>query len=341
MENTILEYRVRSGDTLKSISSRLGMTDEELKLFHNSHCPKTDIIRLKSLTGIRRILVPAVFKSEKQQREERKNRLPSSLLLDSFYASSYKVSENIESLYEPNISISYTVDLNLNKDHYKNQLILSYVQKDFKSDEQIVEDKVSSLSIASMNSIMPLCFIIHDQGNITGLADHKKLMTAFTERRQQIEDFFTGEIAEIYMNSFERSIIDEIFVLQQFQSTLLFQSLFPELNRFHQTKAWKETFYFYKNSFPVQCEMNIEQEISDDRLVKTTLNGSLAEPYSLQEIIRGIRLPELPAEPASGNILLEYTTHQQSKNLLQLKASVSLREGKDLIHRHTITLIQE
>lgn len=339
MEIDFLQYQVRNGDTLTSIASRLGMTGEELKLFHNDHCEKMDRIWFENLNKVKTIFVPVHYKTEVQKEQERKNTFPSQLS-PSFFATTYTVNESFESPFEDPVNIGYTIDLHLCKDQNKEQYIASYIQKDFTSDGNKPDDKISSLSIACMKSIMPIEFIINKHGKITGFADHKKITDTFIHQRKDLEEFYIGEVSQNYMNTFERNIKDESFLLQQLQSTLLFQTLFPKTDWFQKKTKWKEPFYFLQNSFPVQCEINIEQENGGENTVLTILNGKICELCTSQEILRGIRLNEKTSEPASGNIILAYTTHKKNKNLLQAKASVSLSHEGLSIHQHHINITQ-
>ncbi|MDW9381887.1 LysM peptidoglycan-binding domain-containing protein [Chryseobacterium sp. JV558] len=339
MEIDFLQYKVRNGDTLTSIASRLGMTGEELKLFHNSHCEKMDKVWFESLNDVKNIFVPTNFKTEAQKEQERKNSLPSQFS-DTFFAKSYTVNETFESPFESPVTIDYTIELDLRKDRNKGHHILSYSQNDFKSNGNTPDDKVSSLSIACMKTIMPIEFILNDKGQITGFADHKKITDTFTQQRKELEDFYVGEVAQNYMDSFERNISDEAYFLQQLKSTLLFQTFLPTIDWFQKKAKWTEPFYFLQNSFPAACEINLEQKNEEKDSVLTILNGKITELCTPQEIMRGIRLTESAAEPASGNIVLEYTTHTKNKNLLQAKASVLLSHEEVVIHQHHINITQ-
>ncbi|MGU3373834.1 LysM peptidoglycan-binding domain-containing protein [Chryseobacterium sp. M5A1_1a] len=340
MEIDFLQYKVRNGDTLKSIASRLGMTGEELKLFHNAHCEKLDTIWFENLNEVKNIIAPIDFKTEKQKDQERKNILPLSQLSTSFFAKNYKVSETIEGPFEASVNIDYTIDIDVRKDKNKNIHILSYSQKDFTSNGNPPDDKMGGLSLACMKSIMPIEFTLSDFGKINGFSDHKKIIKAFAVQRKDIEDFYIGEVTQKYMDLFERNIADETFFLQQFQSTLLFQTLFPKMDWFHKKTGWTESFYFFQNSFPVQCDMEIEQKEEDNNLVLTILKGSIKESCSSQEIMRGIRIQEPSPEVALGDIILEYTTHKTDKNLLQVKGYTSLKHEDELIHQHKVTITQ-
>ena len=340
MEIDFLEYKVRNGDTLKSIASRLGMTGEELKLFHNAHCEKMHTIWFENLNEVRSILVPLDFKTEKQKEEERKNILPISQLSEDFFAKTYTISEAIEGPFEAPVTIHYTVELNIHKDKYKNLYILAYSQKDFKSNGNPPDDKMGGLSIACMKSIMPIEFTLSDLGKINGFSDHKKIIKAFADQRKEIEDFYIGEVSQKYLDLFERNIADEKFFLQQFQSTLLFQSLFPKMDWFHKKASWKESFYFLQNSFPVECDMEIEYENEDQNSQTAIIRGNIIEFYDLQEIRTGRKHNEIAEDPVSGEIIIEYTTHKKNKTLLQVRSIINLWREEVPIHHHTITITQ-
>ncbi|WP_126654018.1 LysM peptidoglycan-binding domain-containing protein [Chryseobacterium aureum] len=339
MEIDFLQYQVRNGDTLTSIASRLGMTSEELKLFHNSHCQKMEKVWFENLNEVKNICVPTNFKTETQKEEERKKSFPSGFS-ESFLSKTYTVNETFENPFHPSVSIDYIIELALHKNKSTDQYILSYSQNDFKSNGTTPDDKVSCISIACMQSIMPLDFIMNEQGIITGLADHKKITEIFSGQRRELEEFYIGEVVQNYMDTFERSIQDEWFLLKQLKSTLLFQTLFPKTDWFQKETKWKEPFYFLQNSFPVQCEINIEQKNKGDQSVLTLLKGKITGFCTPQEILRGIQLQGPASQPAQGNIVLEYTTHKKNKNLLHAKASVLLSHEEACIHQHHINITQ-
>lgn len=339
MEIDFLEYKVRNGDTLHSIALRLGITGEELKLFHNSHCQRNSKIWFDNLNDVKTVFVPLQVKTEKQKDREKNNTLPSLQVLNSFFAKTYTITETFVSPFETALTIDYTVDIDVRKDKGANHHILSYSQDHFKTHGEAPEDKMSELSIACMKSIMPIDFKLSGTGKIIGFTAHRKIIQTFAEQRKDL-DFFAGEISERYMDKFEKNISDEAFFLRQLQSTLLFQVLFPKLEWFHKKTEWTESFYFLQNSFSVPCTMEIEQENEDQDHITTTLTGNSAEFYSLQELKTGTKHNEPVDDPVSGNIIIEYTTHKKSRNLVQASAAVSLWREEELIQKHIITITQ-
>jgi hypothetical protein len=339
MEIDFLEYKVRHGDTLNSIAFRLGITGEELKLFHNSRCQKMDKIWFKNLNEVTTVLVPLQVQTEKQTNQKKKNTLPSSQVLHSFFATTYNVSETFENPFESTLTIDYTVGIDIRKDQRTNHHMISYSQNHFKTHGETPEDKMSEISIACMKSIMPIDFTLNDSGRIIGFTDHRKISQTFAEKRKDL-DFFAGEVPERYMDKFEKNISDEKFFLRQLQSTLLFQVLFPKLEWFHKKTEWTESFIFLQNSFSVPCNMEIEQENEDQDHITTTLTGSSTEFYSLQELKTGTKYNEPVDDPVSGNINIEYTTHKKNRNLVQASATVSLWREEEFIRKHTLTITQ-
>ncbi|AZB08162.1 hypothetical protein EG344_04470 [Chryseobacterium sp. G0162] len=339
MDIDFLEYKVRNGDTLNSIASRLGITGEELKLFHNSHCQRMDRIWFENLNEVKNVFVPIHIKTEKQKNLERKNLLPSSQLSDSFFEKAYKVTEAFESPFESPLKIDYHVNLDVYKDQKQNHYILSYNQDQFTSNGNPPDATMSNLSITCMKSIMPIDIILNDSGKITGFADHKKITEKFAGKRKDL-DFFVGEISERYMDTFEKNISDEIFFLRQLQSTLLFQTLFPRMEWFHKKTAWAESFYFLQNSFPVQCTMEIEQKDENQDHITTILTGNITALYSLQELRTGNQYNKPVDDPVSGSIIIQYTTHKKNKNLLQASATINLWREAESVQKHTITITQ-
>ena len=341
MEIDFLEYKVRNGDTLKSVASRLGMTAEELRIFHNAHCQRMSKIWFENLHDIKSIIVPTNFKTEKEKAQEKENILFPVCVPDSFYAKKYSVSETFDSPFETPVHIDYSIDLSFREDRNSGYRHMSYQAGNFKTKGKTPEDKVSSLSISCMKSIMPIGFLLSNSGQISGLENHKKFTEVFAEQRKELDDFFTGEVNRKYLDTFEKSISDEHFLLQQFRNTLLFQVLFPKTDWFRRKTAWTESFHFLQNSFPVRCKLKSEHSNDSENTVVTSLKGNIEDSCSSREIMRGIRSKDpTGTDENPGEISIEYSTHKKNKNLLQAGAILWLKHEEELVYQHSITITQ-
>lgn len=334
------EYKVRNGDTLPSVSSRLNMSAEELKQFHNSLCLKMHRVWFENLNGVERLIVPLNFKTGKKRELEKRKMLPSYSLSDSFLMPVYHVSETFEGSRENPLAIHYDVQFDIRTDQKSDPYILTFRQNNFKTGDYIPDNKTENLTLACIKSIMPVDFSIDPDGHITGPADHQHLVEKFKDQRAELEEFFTGERSELYFDVFQNSISDQTFFLEQFKSTLLFQTLFPEMDWFRKNSVWSENFFFLKNSFPVQCSMRTEHEDLDHDLLTTVLRGGITDACSLQELKKGVRSNKPVGDPVSGEIILQYITHKETKKLFSAEASLSLSQENSLLQKHTLKITQ-
>lgn len=331
------KYKIRNGDTLHSISSRLGMAEEELTLFHNEHCEKIDTLWFGSLNEVKNLLIPLRFRREIEKKQDKQPILPSALLPQSFFAPEYNVHEIFEYPQKPSLTIEYTVNLDTKKE--SNRLI-TISRKGFKINGEIPDDKISILTLACMESIEPVDFIFHDNGSIIGFWNHKMLSTRFNKKRSDLEDYFVGEANRNYIDSFQANIAHEKFLFQQFRSTLLFQVLFPSMDWFQKEASWIESFHFFQNSFPAKCRMEPDHYAKNKDLTETSFKGQIIESCSLQELKRGVRFHETAEKNVSGEILLQYTTDRQNKNLIKAEGSLTLWHQGTLYQKHHLTITQ-
>jgi len=336
IEMEFFDYKIRNGDTLYSISSRLGITEEELKHFHNTHCERMEKIWFANLHGVKHLLIPFQSNPEIQKTAEKHNPISSRQLAHLFFNGEYKVQEVFEYPKKPSLTIEYTINV---KSKEKGKII-TFSRKDIKTNGEIPEDKISILSLACMESIQPVDFILHHHGAIAGFQDHKTIHHRFNEKRKDLEDYFTGETNRNYIDLFQESIADEDFLLQQFRSTLLFQILFPASDWFQKNTTWNESFYFFQNSFPAKCNMEIAHYIKNADHTEIHFAGKIIEACTLQELKRGIRLPETSEENVSGEIRLQYTTGGEHNNIIQAEALLTLWHQEAVYQKHHLTITQ-
>ncbi|SHK07330.1 hypothetical protein [Chryseobacterium polytrichastri] len=338
MEINYLKYKIRNGDSLHSISSRLGMTVEELKLFHNTHCEKLDTLWFENISHIESLWVPQNYKTEEQKEQEKREDLPSLKRSNAFHAKEYKVCETFESIDELPLTVDYTVSLESRK--LQNKPIVTFNRKDFITNGEVPDNKISTLTLACMESILPVDFILHDNGLIAGFLNHKEIKTRLRQKRYDLEDYFQGETNTSYLKLFQENCSNEKLFLKQFCSSLLFQILFPNMEWFQKKESWRENFFFFQNSFQIACRMEAEYIAEDKDHMLTVLTGKIAEPCSFQQLKNGNRSNEADIDNASGKIQIQYTTHKQNKCLIRAEATLIFNSEKAVDYKHHLTLTQ-
>ncbi|GAA5084108.1 hypothetical protein GCM10023210_03520 [Chryseobacterium ginsengisoli] len=338
---SISTYDVRKGDTLESVAAELGISSEELKRYHNSYCDLKELIGY-DLKNVRSILIPSADKIAELKKNKtlvsRNNELPSKYLFENFYAKQYEVKEHFEKPDAENLIIDYTVSVNIRE--IKGRGFIAEVKSSgFKKNDETPDDKISQLSIASMESIYPVSFIIPAQGRINGFYDHKEIAKKFKDKRPDLEDFFVGEVSQIYFDKFQNCLKDENFLLNQFRSTMMYQVLFLKMDWLHKNKPWEEELYLIQNSFPVKCLLEAECDHENSEYIETTIHGNITDEYCLQELLKGVKFSECNDEPAVGEINFRYKTNKQTKHLLEAEFDIVLMNEGEIYNTYKLILI--
>lgn len=331
-------YKVQRGDTLESIAKKLNISREALRRHHNTYCDLEHLIE-KDLQGIREVHIPSdekIIEIQMYDQELAKIfRLPSSYLNTDFYFPNYEVTEHIKQDDKDKIIITYDVSIAFKKKNDKG-LVFEVQTHNFKKDKQIPDDKISLISLACMKSISPIQLVVLNNGKLSQLYDHDAIINKFESNRKDFEDFFIGEIYSNYINKFYSTIKNEVYIFNQIRSTLLYQLLFPERKYLREENEWKATFYVVPNSFPLECKFNSTHHFEDNNTIK--IKGTIDDNYSLQEILKGVKIEENQKEAINGEVELYYTLSEDSKMLEKITAEIVLWNHGELYLKHFLTL---
>lgn len=342
MDDNILLYDIQSGDTLEKIGVKIGMTSDELKDFHNSHCDKMDRLWFNNLVGIRQIIIPKQYKSPSQLKTELEKELPPSSVTRDFYANTYSTKESFSGIIQQSFEIEYQVDIKF-RDKKENNLPFEVVDiktYNFLKNGSAPDDKMSSISLACMESISPISFTIPVQGRISGFFEFESLKKKFDEKRKDLEEFFVGDVYKAYLNRFSENLEKQDYVFKLLSSSLLYQLLFPRMDWFHKTHSWTEQFYFLPNSIFLKCSMSAKYNHEGTEIVQTQLKGIIKDLFSLQEILRGQSFDDKPDELVDGEIELSYKTDKKTKRMYEAEASVTFRKDQEIFRKQTLKLTQ-
>lgn len=342
MSDNILLYDIQSGDTLEKIGDKIGMTSDELKDFHNSHCNRMNRLWFNNLTGVRQIIIPKNHKNPEQLRIEREKELPPASVTRDFYANSYSVKESFSGLIQKSFEIDYQVDIRF-RDKKGNNLqfeIVDIKTYNFLKNDSAPDDKMSSISLACMERIYPISFTVPVQGRITGFYEFESLKKKFDEKRKDLEEFFIGDIYKAYLKRFSENLEKQDYIFKLLSSSLLYQLLFPKMDWFYKAHSWTERFYFLPNSLFLKCSMSANYNHEGIEIVETQLKGTIKDLFSLQEILRGQSFDDQPDELVDGEIELLYKTDKKTKKMLKAEASVTFKKDQEIFRKQTLKLTQ-
>lgn len=336
----ILTYHVKKGDTIQSVAEKLGIPAETLKRYHNTYCDLKDLIG-HDLTGVYEIMIPSpetITELKKSQKYKQVNQILSPFYLTKdFYTSQYKVSESFARSGREDLSITYSLSVELREASNKG-FIAEIETADFSKADEFPDDKMSQLSLFCMKNISPIAFLIPAQGKIKGFYDHNAIVKKFEDRRFALNDFFIGETSHNYLNTFCENLKNENDLLKQFCSKPLYQILFPEINWLYSKKDWKDYYDVVPDSFPVQCHFHTEYDFENLNYVEITIKGRIIDDCSLQELLKGVRIDEFQGEKVSGEIELKYILHKERKQLEKIEACIILLHEEEIYQKYRLLM---
>lgn len=340
MNISISTYHIKKSDTLLSIADRFGVSVDELRKYHNTYCDIKNLIG-HDLKGVHEIIIPPSEKIEEFKKNRKEislsSNLPSVYLTKDFYTLNYEAEERFEELNKEPLRINYLVSVEL-REMLDKGFVAEVKTSKFKKDRTSSDDKISMLSLACTESIFPLRFIVPVQGKIKGFYEHKAIVKKFEEKRPDLEFFFIGEVSDSYLNKFHTNLKNESYLLKQFQSVMLYQVLFPEMDWFRRKKEWEENFYVIPNSFPVKCQFHTEYNYEDAEVVEIIIKGKIVENCSLHELLKGVRLEEIPEEKIAVEINLCYHIYKKTKQLFKIETNITLLHEGELYLKHNLLL---
>lgn len=340
MVQNISVYEIQSTDTLDAIAANIGMSPHELLDFHNAHCGEFGLLLITGLAGIKKIVVPKNYQSAAQIRKAITDVLPPRNLSSEFFAAKYKVTESFVDFLGKKVDINYDIEINSPQPQTStSEFFTVEVQtKDFEKNGSKPEDKMSELALACMKTIHPFAFNVSSQGKILGIADFKNLQKKFAKKKEDLLDFFIGEISTKYMNRFENHLKNEAHFVQQYAFNPLQQTLFVNPNWFYHQGIWEDDFYLIKNSFPVSMQFSTSHQHLDDERIQITIKGKAFEEASLQDLLSGRRLDDDTAEPLDATLKLRITTHKLTKKLLEAQIEVVLKIDSEIFKKHYLKI---
>jgi len=332
-------HKVRPNDTLATLAKRISISENDLKTFHNQNCDKMNKLWVNNLQGIEFVLIPTHFSTKEELEVQQRKMLPPENYFPAFHADRYIVEESFVYSGKEDLKLNYNVNLKI---HEENGIsIVETTLSNYFKNQNVPDDKISSLSLECMKSIYPVSLQLAENGTIKSCSDHQHIVKKFKTKRNEIEDFYIGELSRAYLDLFEKNISEEEYFLQKLKSCFLYQILFPNLKWFSKTSSWKEKLYIQINSFPLEFTFKTENSYEIPDLAETTITGIISENCSLRELLKGFRIEdENPEDFINVEIQIKYFTDKKTKQLYEVKTSLSIWHQNELFQKHELHLTQ-
>lgn len=340
--NEPILYEVKPNETLSNIAEKIGMTENQLRDFHNSNCGKFGLLLFNNFIGIQKLIIPKDYKSPENIWKEITESLPPKMITEEIYTDIYQVIESFEEIGEEKNEYEYLFEIKLRKDKIKEKdvWIAETQQSNFIKNKEKPDKKTSSIGLACMEAISPLHLELSNKGGIIAVSPTQNSEERFKSKRNEIEEFFTDDISKEYLNRFQHELVNEKFLLNKLCTTLLYQLMFPKLEQFWSYQIFTRQIFVMLNSFPVQCEFLAQHEINEDEIT-IRFSGKIIEKCTLSELLLNIRNEdEDEANFLNGEINFTYIYNSKLKKITNAEAEISLLNEEDLYIKHQINISQ-
>ncbi|MFN3022008.1 hypothetical protein ACK1KB_13680 [Chryseobacterium sp. TY3] len=334
MERAFEIYHVKPKETLQQIAERFEMDAEELKTFHHLHYKAAGLRWFGNFVAVEKIAVPYNFKTKSQREKEHHANFPSKTFNKNFYEKSYLVKEKLAGKRSEELEFEYTADIELTEGN--GQIIASISTKNFLKNGNVPDDKISANSLACLEAINPVSFMLNQNGKPLQLANPEVYAKRFADKRKDMEDFMVGKVSSDYFDKFQGILKNPDLIFRKFNSQLLFQLLFPGMGWFHKNGQWQEEKVLVTNSFPVKMKFSASYQHEETGFAETKISGTIAEQWELQDILVNKKRTESVENPAEAVLQQTYFTDKEKKTLHSAEANITLFSNGNAYTSHML-----
>lgn len=340
MDDNFLIHEVKAGETLSSIAQNIGMTEEQLRDFHNDNCERINLPWFYSFYGTSKIIIPKNYKSSEQIWKEITEKLPPKILQQSIYEEKYFVQETFEQMGEEKMQYEYLFELNVKQE--KETCIAETKKSGHSTNHENPDKKTNNLGLLCMEAISPIPIVISSKGKMLEISRLEDLEKKFKNKRKEIEDFYTDDISRKYLDNFQKELSTEGNLFKQVSSTILYQLLFINFEQFWIKETFTRRIFAILNSFSVECEFLPKHEIKENGIT-ICLKGKIIENCTLSELLQNIREDDEDDESKNlinGEVNFSYIYNSKLKKLTNAEAEILLWNDEDLYLQHQLKISQ-
>lgn len=230
-------------DTLESIAREINLENPDFILqFHNSQCAKEDVIQ-NQLVPWKKLHIPGKDMIEKVNAEvfqelEKPQYNPdlkfSPTLLDGNFRTIILESSTNPQMKKDIVKIIYEISLKY-KETRNNLHIIEYSKSKFRGSHEGI---LSDLALKCLEKISPLLIFLNEKGYVEKIEIKQEVIEDFPKIKNEILNYFTGEIAESYVENFEIVVKNSSLFSKKMKEDLFIRTYFaPVRNKFYRGKS--------------------------------------------------------------------------------------------------------
>lgn len=262
-------YKLIEGDTLQSVSQKLGIEARELRSYHNMRCQITDLIE-NDFKRYSKFLILAPEKSIEVKKEETEKKAKKVIL-----SNNYKLPflpEHTDKKYK----VKYTSEVNDQIDITEMEISVKWIATDKNGYHlfEITRSKaiyvnalpptslIGELGAKSAEALYPLKIVVNKSGKWVDIYNYDEIVERWRNIKKEILDYFEGELTEVYIDRMEKTLKKSETLLKSLRSDYFLRTFF---NGIH--VGYTEDYSFENEvSFPLEDEeeaiFEVQQKIN-------------------------------------------------------------------------------
>jgi hypothetical protein len=300
-------YRVKKGDTLKSVALELGIEDRELRRYHNIYCAIPDLIEADFKSHLEFvILAPEKTADEIEEKLEKKAEKVS-------LAKDYKL-PFVPGGMNKKYKVHYTSEVGTEIDTLEMDVSVKWLATDQNNfhlfeinrksiyvNNETPDTVMDELAAKTAEVLYPLKIVVDESGKWIDIYNYNDIEERWQDTKQEILDYYEGEVTENYIDHTELAFVSPATLFRSLSSDYFLRTFF---NGIHVSYTGE---YSFKNevSFP------LEKDDESIFKVEQTINPFLDESYFVQVAQKGNYVDTIGEsnygfEPWTGNYDVTY-----------------------------------
>lgn len=332
------KHIIQPGESVKSIATIYGLSEESLKFFHNNHCKVEDSI-LINFTQQKELFLPrtAVIDKNKLVKFGHGNRLifqPENSLLK--YGTIITIENN-----EHTNELKYDVSVRWIK--YENGFHFFEIDRisNLFLNEEEVNEIADLLAYKTSKVLYPMQISVDQQGKFNNIENADVFKERWNDVKDEVYKEFEGDIVDEYCQKIE-AVLDEpnslfIFIKNDYFIRTLFFGIYQKFNQDYQTEMTK-TFPVINNAVEPNYKIEVEIDpLKDDYdLINIVGNGKLHDERSRYDFINGapfsLIIEDNPVMNDDGNFRLQYYLNGETQlpESLYLECDINTEKRKKI-----------
>ncbi|MBB6370067.1 hypothetical protein [Chryseobacterium shigense] len=284
--------KISKGTTLKELANFFRLTEEQLKRYHNTHCPLDDLIGYDIPEHVRMIYVPP---DDIESREKIFNpkggnsvnyKSKNTLYNKGSFNKRYGIIQKTFINGEEKLKLHYEIEIK--KNNNKVEIKRKSVYLNHQRPDLIVEQMADKIG----NMMYPLELELNDDGTIKETSNQQAILDRWLRLKLELEDYYRGKEAELIFQNVGKNIRSRSKFLHKIKDSLFYgMYFFPLYETFTEDKKYIFQMYLplEENSgkVPFEVTLSLNEEIS-----KTNKFLIQAEGKSIAPRLYSIHIPK-------------------------------------------------